>query len=425
MKKVFSLVLILGLIPLISNAIPADRLDEKAYTMEMTEIHNSFNFGNDYDPINNPNNYFEDENGKIVYDIIGPKNAEHAIVYLAGMGESYFRYIELFYDLEKLSGNNIRFYLIDHCGQGFSYRFSGKYKTITSEYKDIDKTTVYIDDYNRHVNTVKSFMDNIVLQDLQDNCHSIKDVNLLTHSMGGAVGTAFIEKYNTTPPKKYGRTQYFDRATFSSPMYMILFPEILNKEKNPLFSNIATELGIYGVVSNRCKHERGMKIAIGEKPRTGIIKIEESGTSSKNRHSFDEEVILGNSGSKWFNDKNINLGMGGPTYNWVKEAIEICNDVRINPKINIPIQIFQSGSDTTVENFGEDLFFNELMNGNKATDLAKKESKLIKFPGAKHELLRECDELRGDGVVLVKNTALYEIMNFFNIEPKVKTAKSL
>ena len=55
--------------------------------------------GNDYNPTNNPSNFIEDENGKIAYDVIGPKTAEHAIVYLVGMGESYFRYTELYYDL--------------------------------------------------------------------------------------------------------------------------------------------------------------------------------------------------------------------------------------------------------------------------------------------------------------------------------------
>jgi lysophospholipase len=381
--------------------------------------------GNDYNPTNNPSNFIEDENGKIAYDVIGPKTAEHAIVYLVGMGESYFRYTELYYDLEKLSGNNIRFYLIDHCGQGFFYRFNGQYKTALGKYKDIDKTAVYIDKYERHVDTVKSFMDKIVLKDIQDNCPNIKDVNLLTHSMGGAVGTAFIEKYNTAPPAEYNRTQYFDKATFSSPMYMILFPEIISKEKYPLLSRIGVELAVYASACNRCKNGKAMKFGIGEDPRTGKVEMDKTGTSDYNRHFFDEEIIKGNSGSEWFDNKDINLGMGGATYNWVKEAIRICNDIRIRPKINIPIQIFQSGNDTTVENFGQDLFFDELINGNSATELAKKESKLVKFPGARHELLRECDELRGDGVVLLENTALYEIMNFFNIESKVKTAKSL
>jgi alpha-beta hydrolase superfamily lysophospholipase len=425
MKKTLYFLLFFTFCQFISYAIPANSFTKNEYTMQMTEIHNSFNFGNDYDPANNSQNYFEDENGKIAYKVIGPANAEHSIVYLTGMGESYFRYVELFYDLENLSGNNIRFYLIDHCGQGFSYRFNGKYKSLTGKYKDIDKTAVYIDKYTRHVDTLKNFMDNIVLKDIQDNCANIKDINLLTHSMGGAVGTAFIEKFNTVPPDKYNRIQYFDRATFSSPMYMILFPNILNKEKYPIFSNIAMELAIYGVVCNRCNNEKSMKFAIGESPRKGIVNMEKTGTSSKNRHYFDEEILLGNSGNNWFDNKNINLGMGGPTYNWVKEAIKICNDVRINPKINIPVQIFQCGNDTVVENFGQDLFFHELQNGNRATKTAKKESKLIKFPDAKHELLRECDELRGDGVVLIEKTALYEIMSFFNIKSKTELSKSL
>jgi alpha-beta hydrolase superfamily lysophospholipase len=167
-------------------AIPASNEDPNAYYEQMKSINNAFFAPETYEPQTFNSPYLPPYNIKIAYDIIEPPDdsqPDYAIVILPGKGESYIRYAELMYDLENLTGNKIRFYLIDECGQGLSGRL--KTNTVNGE---------YIDNFQRYEEDLLYFLQNIV------HAKNGKDGNktplfLLAHSMGGGVATGFLEKY--------------------------------------------------------------------------------------------------------------------------------------------------------------------------------------------------------------------------------------
>lgn len=110
-----------------------------------------------------------------------------AILISTGRTEAALKYKELIYDLYKM-GYSI--YIPDHRGQGLSERMVE------------DPEMGYVDDYRNFVEDIKT------LWDTEVNNGNHKKVYLLGHSMGGAIGLSYLEKYPDD----------FDAAAFSSPM---------------------------------------------------------------------------------------------------------------------------------------------------------------------------------------------------------------
>lgn len=110
-----------------------------------------------------------------------------AILISSGRTESLLRYKEVIYDLYR-QGYSV--YIHDHRGQGLSGRMAS------------DPEMGHVADFQYYVDDMKHFYEHYLLEDGHAN------IFLLAHSMGGAVGMAYLEQHPGD----------FDAASFSSPM---------------------------------------------------------------------------------------------------------------------------------------------------------------------------------------------------------------
>ena len=187
------------------------------------------------------------DNVEIYYEKFIVKNEKGSIVISHGFTECLEKFSELIYYLTEL-GYSV--YGIEHRGHGRSSSLNEK-----------EKTQVHIEAFDYYIEDLKCFMDKIVNK-------KGKSVYLFAHSMGGAIGTLFLEKYQG----------YFEKAVLSSPMMEI---NTGNYSENMVYciSKFFTMIG------------KGRKYIFGHGPFKGEYNLEESATSNKYRYSRHLEVL--------------------------------------------------------------------------------------------------------------------------------------
>ena len=122
------------------------------------------------------------------------KSSKGAILISTGRTESAIKYKELIFDLYA---NGYSIYIHDHRGQGLSGRMAS------------DTELGFVEDFQDYITDMKTFY----VTKVQPNQH--KQVYLLAHSMGGAIGFSYLEQFPT----------HFNAAAFSSPMFGLGFIE--------------------------------------------------------------------------------------------------------------------------------------------------------------------------------------------------------
>ena len=123
------------------------------------------------------------------------KGIKGSIVFVHGLSENIYKYIELFYDLYLQGWSPI--YTYDHRGQGFSEPLLK------------DSVAHYVEDYSFYREDLDTFI-HLVLRDQQVDSQQLF---LIAHSMGAAIVTDYFQ----TEPKK----QIFKSIVFSSPLFGI------------------------------------------------------------------------------------------------------------------------------------------------------------------------------------------------------------
>lgn len=234
--------------------------------------------------------------------------------------EKYDEVVEVF--LEK----GYAVYLPEHRGHGYSQR----------ECSDWNK--VYIKSYQDYVDDLYCFIERkVVLKQ--------RKTFLFAHSMGGAIGALFLEKYPTV----------FDAAVFSAPMFGIQ----TGKCPQPIARLIA---------QIACLAGKGMEYAPGQ-------------------HGFDAKEDFKNSSCMSVESYNrifklrkecIAYQTYGGTYRWLLAGINATKQLlkRNNmKKVRIPVLIFQAEWDHMVKN-SEHVRF---LTGTKQTSL-------VQIRGSKHEI---------------------------------------
>ena len=269
---------------------------------------------------------------KIYYRSFEVEDSKSIIVISHGIWESIDKYREF---IKILNKNNYSVYIMEHRGHARSGRLG------------IDSSQINVEDFNYYVEDFKTFLESIVVPNLNN-----RKLYLYAHSMGGAIGALFLEKYNN----------YFEKAILNAPMMDINtgnYPKMFSKVISKLF----------------CMIGLGNKYLFGQGPFNSNSDLKESGTSSEKRYNsyFYKQL------------ENKDLQTAGASFNWLNQSFKAIKEIfkEENIKnINAEILIFQAGKDIFVEPEAQ----------NKFTSLVKS-CKLIKIENSKHDIYREKDEI--------------------------------
>jgi len=268
------------------------------------------------------------------------KNEQGAILISDGRTEAVVKYKEVIYDLYM---NGYSVYIHDHRGQGFSGRMAP------------DSDMGFVDDFQNYIDDMKQFYNTILVPNNHRNKY------LLAHSMGGAIGTTYLEQHPND----------FNAAAFSSPMIGFSFPTCL-------------------VVS----------ILSGEEPEYAIGNTDyENGIEPFAVNTLTNCELRYNRMLDVFKEFP-NARLGGASYQWVNKSCNSFDYIFDNSdKIKTPLILFSGGEEAIVDPSDHNEFIEKLIDdGHNA--------KGYFVDGAKHELLIEKDEHR--------IPVLNKILSFYN-----------
>ncbi|MBL4829057.1 MAG: alpha/beta fold hydrolase [Aliivibrio sp.] len=270
-----------------------------------------------------------------------------SITVINGRIESFWKYQELFYDFYQL-GYDI--YSYDHRGQGVSGRVAK------------DPQVGHVTDFNHYILDLQSFVDT------QLPHHQYQHNFLLSHSMGGAITTRYVQQHKHP----------FTSMVLGSPMFGIHIPLLFRP-----FAYSVSKL-----IDALCPYN--------------LLALGESNYKSKpykNNLLTQSEVRYA-----WFRDLYQNrpeLQLGGPSSRWVWQGIQAAKMcIEQADKVDIPVLLLQGESDIIVDNNAQDRFQIKMQQAN--LNCIKHQ-----IPGAKHELFMEKDALR--------NQTLQQVEQFYNL----------
>ncbi len=275
--------------------------------------------------------FISSDDTHIQYYYAMSEEAKATIVMVHGFCEFFGKYHEVFRNFYE-EGYNVFF--LEQKGHGLSER------RISRDY------LVHVDDFGEYVEDLKCFMDQIVYPMTENDKHI-----LYCHSMGGAVGTLFLERY----------PRYFSAAVLSSPMLKMRYagvPEWQVKALDKLASLLHW----------------------GKRPMPGAAPFdpekpdfENSAASSQARYEYQFMNRVNGQSS---------YTMNGGTYGWVNAATRATEELRKKAGIiKVPVLILQAGLDDWVDNAGQDEVAGKM-----------RHCELRHFPKAKHEIYNGTEE---------------------------------
>ena len=270
--------------------------------------------------------WYAREKGREIFCLsLHQKEARGVVLISHGFCESAEKYKELAWYFYQ-AGFSV--YIPEHCGHGRSYRLTK------------DPCKVHIDSFWRYV------------KDLSYVAERVREENpglpllLFGHSMGGAIAAVTLAE---NPGK-------FQKGILNAPM-------ILHRTGNipPVIA--------YGASFLMCSLGRGEDYALGQHGFRDDETFEDS--SSLSRARFDYYYEKRRSIPEFQNN--------GASYQWGLEAYRMTREIfgRSWKKITVPVRLFQAERDTLVYNKAQEKLIRRLTKG-----------KLIRVPGAKHEIYR-------------------------------------
>jgi len=266
--------------------------------------------------------------GKLFYAYAKPNNAQAAIVISSGRVEGLEKYKELLWELYN---NNYAVFIIDHQGQGRSYRH------LKNKHKG------YVKSFNNYIFDLKKF--NLQVVDIHWQGKKI----LLGHSMGAAIAFNYLASIEHN----------FNGGFLSAPMFDIHTPNI-PRLIIKLITNTARLFGFQ------------YSYAFGQKNYLPIEFSKNTLTSSKIRYSLFKQAY----------QQEPTLQLGGVTYGWLYAAFRFMSSIK-QLSVSIPLYIASAKNDKVVDNNAQYQIANSHSN-----------ITLESFANADHELLFERDEIR-------------------------------
>lgn len=289
-------------------------------------------------------------------------DSKAGIVISIGYGESFIKYREVTYDLWNAG---FQIYILDHRGQGFSDRLVLPDKKQQSDPLAVKRVhdLGYVEHFDDYVDDLKTFVD-----------ETAKPANrrlfLLGHSMGGAIGSLYLETYPSD----------FSGAVFTAPMHQ---PDL-----SPI-PNAACWLFRLGAPKDYVWGRGPFAMSQHFDPHR-------SSTSSRVRYKLIKrgEPV-----------RHPETQLGGPSFKWVQEScLAAKRSVRNAAKIMTTVLVIQAGDDRIVKASGQRKFCTSM-------NVARPGSCLLKrLDGARHELLIERDEYR--------HVVLTDMIDFFELQIK-------
>jgi lysophospholipase len=260
-----------------------------------------------------------------------PHERPGALVVVSGRTEFKEKYAELFYDLRD---TNQSFYIYDHRGQGSSERLL------------TDGEKGHVEYFSDYVRDLELFIETVVMP------RQYQAVFLLAHSMGGTVSLLYACRHQ----------QYLKGLILSSPMLSINtrpFPNVLARR----ISRGAVMIGKGG------NYVFGVGPYKRQAPFAGNVL-----TGSRIRYELNRDLI----------EENPHLAVGGPTFAWLNESFAAARELmRPDIGLRLPVLLLRGEDDQVVGKEEQDEFCGRL-----------EHCRLVSFPGARHEVLMEQDEIR-------------------------------
>ena len=268
-----------------------------------------------------------------------------AVVISSGRAECMLKYRELIYDLHQ-AGYSV--YIPDHRGQGFSGRMLE------------DSQIGHVAEFDDYVTDLKTYVDRVVRPSQEKLGAGRGPLFLLAHSMGGCIASIYLEKY----PRD------FRAGVLCSPMHQ------------PSTGFIPEDLARM-VADMKAIFAKGLehKYALGKGPYHDIpydeVKDPRDHALTHSKERYEQVRALYNA--------NNTVKVGGPSYQWVSEAIKAGKRARENARlVEVPVLLLRAGDDSVVSPTGQDVF--KANAGGRCT--------LVTVPGAFHELFVESDAYR-------------------------------
>ncbi|KTF12381.1 alpha/beta fold hydrolase [Pseudoalteromonas sp. H105] len=267
-------------------------------------------------------------NGGLYYGYAIPKQAHTAILISSGRIEGLDKYRELMWELYK---NNYAVFILDHQGQGRSYR----------SLKNIHKGFVNV--FSDYAHDLALFDSTIVNKQWQG-----KKI-ILGHSMGGAIAFDYLTRFEHNYSGVFLSAPMFDIYTKGTP-----------KPIAKLVASMACLIGLNKLY------------AFGQgdyKPEPFALNTL---TSSEVRYQLFRQIY----------QQEPSVQLGGVTYGWLNAAFQFIKQAQ-SSRLAIPMFIASAQLDTVVDNTAQ----------HTITHL-QKSATLETFTDAKHELLFEQDSIR-------------------------------
>jgi lysophospholipase len=276
--------------------------------------------------------------GDIRYAISKTRGQAGAVVIVGGRTEFMRKYSEILYDLRN---SGYTFLIFDHRGQGESSRLLP------------DPQKGHVERFDDYVEDLHLFLDTLVPQR--------QNINLLTHSMGGAVSILHERKYPGTVAG----------IILCSPMFSINtapFPDFAAR----VLSKGLRRLGFGNrYVFGGGPYDPGNEFTANEL------------TDSFARYELNRKLLA----------ENPRLTLGSPTIAWLDEAFSAMRRIRLDARpLQIPMLLLVGEEDTVVGQKLQQEFCRVQSN-----------CSLVVLAGGKHELLMEKDQVRDSVLLHIKD----------------------
>ncbi len=281
---------------------------------------------------------------KIRFGSVFPKDSipDAVVVCLPGLSEPIEKYFEIARDLNE---KNLAVWIIDWMGQGGSGRYlPNAHKRHSAGFdEDVEDLHYLILEYIKH-----------------SSVHPDKGripMAMLAHSMGGNIGIRYMDKHK----------DLFECAGLSAPMM-----SIKGFERFPKAALLT--------LARTFKTFSGTSYGFSQKDWSEDMRSEKPGEGEFSSDAARDALFM-----QWCN-ANPDLQIGGVTFRWFYEALISCNKAaKAVAGIDKPLLFATAGQDSIVDNA-------EIKRAQKNAQ----NSILIEFENAKHEILMETDDIRGD-----------------------------